>query len=128
MHFGEHLMIDGYNGELNLLDSQELVTKCLTELPQLLHMKILGGPEVYHAEPNNFKDPGGWTGVVTINESHLSIHTFPRRGFVSIDVYTCHNGLDQNFICSYFKEAFGLKELETNFVKRGTKYPEQNIY
>lgn len=127
-HFGEHLTLDGYGGEEKLLDSQETVLRALNELVDLLGMSILAEPKVYHADSNDFKDPGGWTGVVVIMESHISIHTFPKRGFVSADVYTCQNGLNTELIISYLKKAFGLKDIETNFIKRGTKYPNQNIY
>ncbi|MFO0719053.1 MAG: adenosylmethionine decarboxylase [Candidatus Paceibacterota bacterium] len=127
-HFGEHLTLDGYGGEERLLDSQETVLRALNELVDLLGMKILAEPQVYFAESNEIKDPGGWTGVVVIMESHISIHTFPKRGFVSADVYTCQNGLNTDLIISYFKKAFNLKDVETNFIKRGIKYPGQNIY
>jgi len=50
------------------------------------------------------------------------------RGFVSIDVYTCKNGMDTDFVLKYFKEKFELKDIEQNFIKRGTRYPEKNIY
>ena len=33
--------------------------------------------------------PQGVTGVVIIAESHLSIHTWPERGYASVDFYTC---------------------------------------
>jgi len=49
------------------------------------------------------KDPGGWSGFVIIAESHISIHTFPARRFVSIDVYTCKNGLKKDFIIFYYQ-------------------------
>ena len=58
----------------------------------------------------------------------MSIHTFPARGFVSIDVYTCKNGMDTEFVSKYFKEKFDLKDIETNFIKRGTRYPDINLY
>lgn len=128
MHFGEHLTIDGYGGDKNKLDDDSLVTDCLRELPEKLGMKILFGPQVIHAPNNDEKDPGGWTGFVVIAESHISIHTFPLRGFVSIDVYTCKNGMDTDFVSEYFKEKFDLKDIEKNFIKRGTCYPDQNIY
>ncbi|NQV88007.1 MAG: adenosylmethionine decarboxylase [Parcubacteria group bacterium] len=127
-HFGEHITLDGYGGNEGLLDDKQLVRKCLEELPGLLGMKKLSDPEVYRAEDNGKKDPGGYTGVVIIDESHISIHTFPKRGFVSIDVYTCKNGLDKDFITNYFKQKFDLQEVETNFIKRGLKYPPKNIY
>ena len=31
---------------------------------------------------------GGITGFVLIAQSHLSVHTFPRRDFVSADIFT----------------------------------------
>ncbi len=127
-HFGEHLMIDGYGGNDELLNSKELVLSCLSGLLDKMGMKKLAEPVVYYAQGNDIKDPGGWTGVVVIEESHISIHTFPKRGFVSIDVYTCRNGMDTEFITQFFRDAFLLKELEVNFLKRGTRYPAQNIY
>lgn len=127
-NFGEHFMLDGYGGSYDDLDNKDLVIESLVQLPALLGMRPLCDPCVLKAEDNALKDPGGWSGVVIIAESHISIHTFPKRGFVSIDAYTCKNGIDCDFISSYFKEKFGLSEIETNFVKRGTKYPVENIY
>ncbi len=123
IHFGEHLMIDGYGGNAEKLNSKELVLQSLEELPEKVEMKKLAKPEVYWAEPNHIKDPGGWSGFVVIAESHISIHTFPAKGFVSIDVYTCRNGMDTEFIKNYFKQIFELEDMEVNFVKRGTRYP-----
>ncbi|PIP55994.1 MAG: adenosylmethionine decarboxylase [Candidatus Zambryskibacteria bacterium CG_4_9_14_3_um_filter_42_9] len=128
MHFGEHLTIDGYDGDKDLLDDKDLILDILTNLPKELGMGILVGPQVTRALGNDIKDPGGWTGFVVIAESHISIHTFPLRGFVSIDVYTCKNNMDTDFILKYFKDKFGLKDIEENFIKRGTRYPGQNIH
>ena len=35
-------------------------------------------------------EPQGVTGTVLLAESHLAIHTWPERGFVTIDVYVCN--------------------------------------
>lgn len=123
MHFGEHLTIDGYGGSYEKLNDKDLVFACLNELPEKLGMHKLSEPLVYFAKGNDTKDPGGWSGFVIIEESHISIHTFPANGFISADVYTCKNGMDNEFILDYFKEIFDLKEIENNFIKRGTKYP-----
>ncbi len=109
------------------LNSKELILKCLKELPDILTMKQLCVPRVYRAQGGQGKDPGGWTGYVIIMESHISIHTFPKRKFVSADVYSCKNGMNSDFIINYFKRKFGLKKIETNFIKRGTSYPLKNI-
>lgn len=126
-HFGEHLMIDGYGGDKARLNNKKLVLRCFDELLRFLEMKKLVEPLVAWAEPNGKKDPGGWSGVVLIAESHISIHTFPARGFLSADVYTCKSGMDTKFILDYFTKQFGLKDIEQNFVKRGTRYPEHNL-
>src|SRR3989344_8007317 len=123
MHFGEHLTIDGYDGNPDKLDDKKLVLNCLIDLPTYLGMKALSEPQVFQAPDNGIKDPGGWSSFVVIMESHISIHTFPKRKFVSIDVYTCKNDLDTEKVKKFFIKAFDLKDTETNFIKRGTKYP-----
>ena len=34
-------------------------------------------------------DPRGVTGIVSIAESHLCIHTWPEYGFAAVDIFTC---------------------------------------
>lgn len=126
-HFGMHLMIDGYGGDPAKLNSMELVYRCLHELPELVGMKKLGDPVIVEAPPVSEKDGGGFSGFVMINTSHISCHTFPKRRFVSIDVYTCLEEMDDKFIIKYFKDVFGLEDLEINLVKRGTKYPNIDL-
>lgn len=127
VNFGEHITIDGYQGSEEKLSDKNLILSCLGDLVTKLGMRELAPPQVYFAEGNESKDPGGWTGFVIIEESHISIHTFPKRLFVSADVYTCKNGLNKELILEYFKEKFLLKDIELNFIKRGTRYPAQNL-
>jgi S-adenosylmethionine decarboxylase len=127
MHFGEHVTIDGYGGDPSLLNDRENVLSCMTELLTLLNMHPLTKVEIVEAPDNQIKDPGGWSGFVIIAESHIAVHTFPKRRFVSADVYTCQNGLDAGTVIEFFKQKFALEEVETNFIKRGLKYPEHNL-
>lgn len=127
-HFGEHLMIDGYHGSYKKLNNRDLVFSVLDKLPEKLEMRKLTKPRIMSAPDNGIKDCGGWSGFVIIAESHISIHTFPARGFLTADIYTCKNGLDRNFVKQYFIKKFNLKSVEENFVKRGKKYPSENIF
>ena len=126
--FGVHLTLDGYGGAQHLLADADRVLACLSELPERLGMHKLAEPLLVELGHHSPKDPGGVSGFVIIAESHISIHTFPLRGFVSADVYTCQNTLDTEQICQYFAEAFDLQDLEINLVRRGTRYPQHNIY
>lgn len=128
MNFGEHLMIDGYGGAFEALNDRNRVHTCLEDLVKKCEMNKLSDAHVFYAKGNNDKDSGGWSGYIIIQESHISIHTFPRRGFLSADVYTCKNGMDRDLIISFLKEVFELKETEVHFVKRGTLYPKRDIY
>lgn len=127
-HFGEHITIDGYGGDPERLNSEDAVFSALVELCDELRMRPLTKPIIISAPDNHIKDPGGWSGFVIIAESHISIHTFPKRGFLSADVYTCQNGVDQEYIVDYFKKKFKLEDVEKHFIKRGTRYPAKNLH
>ena len=43
---------------------------------------------------HSFGEGGGVTGVVVLAESHLSIHTWPESGYVTVDVYVCNYSTD----------------------------------
>ncbi|MEM7023180.1 MAG: S-adenosylmethionine decarboxylase [Pseudomonadota bacterium] len=126
--FGVHLTLDGYGGSPELLSNAEHVRRCLSELPEQLGMHKLIEPMLVEVGEHSAKDPGGVSGFVMIAESHISVHTFSLRGFVSADVYTCQNCLETERISRYFTEAFALQDLELNLVRRGTRYPQHNIY
>ena len=125
-HFGEHITVDGYGGSPERLNDKEAVYSTLSELCDVLHMRPLMKPFIVSAPDNHIKDPGGWSGFVLIAESHISIHTFPKRQFLSADVYTCQNGIDVDFVVDYFKKKFKLKNVEKHFIKRGMRYPAKN--
>jgi S-adenosylmethionine decarboxylase len=79
---GLHLIIDGvFEPPLD----RETVEALLSELPGVIGMHILHGPEVVRGCPEN----PGWTGFVIIDKSHISIHTFDVGSSVSVDVFSC---------------------------------------
>ena len=41
-------------------------------------------------------EPQGVTGTVLLAESHLAIHTWPERAFVTVDVYVCNLATDNS--------------------------------
>lgn len=123
-HFGEHLILDGYKGCPDRLNDTELVKSLLHQLVAGLHMKILSGPVVCSALGNGSKDPGGLTAFVVVQESHISIHTFPAKRFLSADVYSCRNGLLQETVTRLISEAFLLGQVEIKLLKRGVFYSE----
>lgn len=127
-NFGIHYMLDGYQADVDLLKDEEKLRTILDTIPEEMGMHKITEPVVKVAGPNNRKDPGGLSGFVMIAESHISFHTFANRGFVTIDVYTCHDDLDTDALTKKFTSAFKIKHYDETVVKRGTKYPIENIY
>ena len=62
-------------------------------------------------------EPQGVTGTVLLAESHLAIHTWPERGFVTVDVYVCNLATDNS---EKAKRLFGA--LEAILKPARTKY------
>jgi S-adenosylmethionine decarboxylase len=118
-----HLTLDGYGGEPARLADRELVNAWLDELPATLGMCKLTAPHLVEVGPRNPKDSGGITGFILIAQSHISVHTFPRRQFLCADVFTCQDDLDDQQIRHSLITTFGLAEVETHFIPRGTRYP-----
>lgn len=127
IQFGVHYMLDGYGAKAEVLSNKELLTNLLSEVPAQMGMHNICEPVVVEVGPMNRKDPGGISGFVMIAESHLSFHTFPNRGFITIDVYTCQNDLDTNKLTQKFVNIFGFDNYDEKVVARGTKYPTEDI-
>ena len=62
-------------------------------------------------------EPQGVTGTVLLAESHLAIHTWPERGFVTVDVYVCNLATDNT---DKAKSLF--RALEAAMKPKRTKY------
>jgi S-adenosylmethionine decarboxylase len=124
--FGVHFMVDGYDAPTEILKDKEILKHALQEIPKNMGMYAISEPTIVEVGGNNKKDPGGVSGVVLIAESHISFHTFPARGFVTMDVYTCQDSLDTDKLLLELKTAFQFKKEETYRIERGRNYPPQD--
>jgi S-adenosylmethionine decarboxylase len=128
--FGEHLIYDAYGCDYSALNNMETCYNVLNSLVRLAGMHKITEPMIIKSEGNltlGGKDPGGYTGAVFIEESHITIHTFARRGFVTIDLYSCKE-FDTSKIMDYLNETFKPEQKDIIHFKRGLKYPKDNIY
>ena len=49
----------------------------------------VAGAALLHIHLHRFGDGGGVTGVAVLAESHITVHTWPERGFAAFDVFMC---------------------------------------
>jgi S-adenosylmethionine decarboxylase len=62
-------------------------------------LKLCKVGEVYHDFPN-----GGYTAVVCLTESHLSVHTWPERNFLTFDIFLSNFLKDNSASTRHFYE------------------------
>ena len=55
---------------------------------------------------------------MVIAESHISIHTFPERGLVNVDVFSCKE-FDPERVIKDVQAKFELTSVETHLLQRG---------
>lgn len=70
--------------------------------------------------------PQGVTGVVVLEESHLSIHTWPETGYAALDFYTCGSGALQPAV-EILAQGLGASRSEILHVERGRAPPESPL-
>ena len=122
--FGQHLTIDASSCNRKKLTDQSLVYDILNNLPKELGMHRMTLPQVV-----KWLDPGatinGLSGFVMIAESHISIHTFPEKDYVFIDVFSC-KGFDVDSAVKLLTNAFDAKKYTKKVVKRGIDFPRSH--
>ncbi len=120
--FGPHLMVDGYDASYEVLASVEAVTNFLEELPKEIGMTKIMPPYVFKYDGGDKPEDWGVSGFVIIAESHISIHTFPEKGYFSIDIFSCKD-FDVDRAIEIIKEYFGTERLEIKQTERGSEFP-----
>ncbi|MCX6789859.1 MAG: S-adenosylmethionine decarboxylase [Candidatus Gribaldobacteria bacterium] len=124
--FGKHLTIDAYGCNATTLNSMEICFQVLSKLPAKIAMRPIMTPYVIRVEGNNKKDCGGISGFVMIAESHIALHTFPAKQYLTMDVYSC-SMFDEKIALKFVKEIFDYQSLEKCIIKRGLKFPKDNL-
>lgn len=64
-------------------------------------------------------EPQGVSGTVILAESHLSIHTWPEKGYAAMDFYTCGDHTDPWLACDLAADELQAKSVLTTEFKRG---------
>jgi len=50
---------------------------------------VAAGATILHCHLHHFLPNGGISGVLVLAESHISIHSWPERGFAAVDLFMC---------------------------------------
>lgn len=107
---GTHLLIDIWGA--SRLDEPELIDETLRA------GALAAGATILHSHFHHFTPNGGVSGVVVLAESHISIHTWPERGFAALDIFMCGDCNPYKAI-PLIKAAFSPSDVHVGEQRRG---------
>jgi len=115
---GMHLIVDGYDCRSELLSDRRALLRWLNGLPAQIGMSVLLPAAVARIECPRCK-PGdeGLSGFVIICESHIAVHTWPARGEIQADVYSCRP-FDPEPLLARIVADFGIGSCDTKLIER----------
>ena len=109
---GKHLLVEYYGCDRVLLNDFAQIELLLNRAASLTGATIVAS--IFHPYA-----PQGVTGVVVVEESHLSIHTWPEYGYAAVDVYTCGNCFPE-LANDFLREQLGATSGEVLSILRGS--------
>lgn len=109
---GAHVLADMYDCDPAALDDEGLIREAMLEAARR------GGATIVTHCLHRFS-PHGVSGVVVIAESHLTIHTWPERGFAAIDLFTCGARLRPEVAIEHLAAALQSRRHDLRTVPRG---------
>jgi S-adenosylmethionine decarboxylase len=107
---GSHLIVDLWDAEN--LDDRDRIEQALVDAVEA------AGATLLHIHLHRFTEGGGISGVAVLAESHISVHTWPERGYAAFDVFMC-GGAEPRKALPVFKEAFRPGRIVIGEHKRG---------
>lgn len=107
---GTHLLVELW-GATNLGD--------LTVTDQALREAAeVSGATLLHIHLHHFGPNAGLSGVAVLAESHISIHTWPERGYAALDIFMC-GACDPYKAIPVLRRAFQPATVQLSEQKRG---------
>lgn len=107
---GRHLIIDLWDARH--LDDIEAVEVALRQAVEA------SGATLLHIHLHEFTPNGGISGVAVLAESHVSIHTWPERGYAAIDAFMC-GATEPHKVVPILKDAFEAGRIAISEQMRG---------
>jgi len=107
---GMHLVIDLWGARH--LDQLEHIERALKAAVGA------AGATLLHIHLHHFTPNGGVSGVAVLAESHISIHTWPERGYAALDIFMCGDA-EPHLAIPVLEAAFQPASIKVDEIYRG---------
>jgi S-adenosylmethionine decarboxylase len=109
---GSHVIVELSGGDYTQLNDLKLLKEVIMGMVEATDSKMI--KMVHHS----FK-PQGISIVALVEESHISIHTYPEWGYAAIDVFTCGENSKSLAALTVIEQKLRHQYLEINKLWRG---------
>ena len=116
---GTQILLDLENCNSDILDNLDLIKNILKEAASLSGATIIG--ETFH----KFQ-PVGVTGVVSIAESHICIHTWPEYSYASVDIFSCGDDFNLETASQIIGQRLESTDSFSRVIERGLRDGQSN--
>ena len=116
---GTQILLDLENCNSDILDDIDLIKTILKEAASLSGATIIG--ETFH----KFQ-PVGVTGVVSIAESHICIHTWPEYSYASVDIFSCGDDFNLETASQIIGQRLDSTDSFSRVIERGLRDGQSN--
>ncbi|WP_346945369.1 adenosylmethionine decarboxylase [Clostridium sp.] len=109
---GRHILVEYYNCDVEILKDHAVIEEYMKQAAIEANATIV--TSCFHKF-----NPWGVSGAVIIQESHLTIHTWPEYGYASVDLFTCGDTVNPWVGFKYLENALKAERSESTEVSRG---------
>jgi S-adenosylmethionine decarboxylase len=109
---GKHLIVEVWGCKGEFLDSPKKVEEMLKESVDV------SGATLVDIKTHKF-NPQGLSAVALLNESFMSIHSWPEIGYAAIDIYTSAPHVDLEKVIPVVKKYLKPKKIQVLNLRRG---------
>jgi len=114
MRVGTEWLVDARGCRADALRDLAVMRAFLEHVLARLELRAVGEGK-WHA----FGGEGGVTGIYLLTESHLSCHTYPEHGIVTINLYCCRARPDFPWR-EELARAVGATDVDVRVIERGS--------
>ena len=109
---GTHLLLELKDCEPSQLDDIEFIRGTFLSAAEELGVTVLS--QSFHQF-----SPQGVTGIISIAESHFSVHTWPEYGYAAVDIFTCGTEFEPSRAADFIVERLKARDPEIIKIQRG---------
>lgn len=109
---GKHAIIELSGCDRTVIENNDVIQHILRQATEIAEISIISSLD-HHFTPH------GYTTTLLLEESHLSLHTWPEYCYASVDLYSCNLQTDFEAVKNFLAGQFRARVTDFVILERG---------